>query len=689
MKSYRTDEIRNLVLLSHGGAGKTSLTEALLFNSGAINRLGRVEDSNTTSDYEPEEQRRRISINVSLIPVEVAGHKVNLIDTPGYADFVGEVCSGIRAADAALVVIDAAAGVEVGTAQAWKYAEDAGLTRLIFVNKMDRDNADFLRALSQVQTAFGNHCVALQLPIGATDAFQGVVDLLALKARLGVKGELGEVPEDLAAEAQRQREKLVEAIAETDDELLSRYLEGEEIGQEELRAGLRTAVAMGRVVPVLAGSALQNKAIIPLAESLVELVPPPGNQDPIKVINPITQADGELATQAGGPLVAQVFKTTADPYVGQLSLFRVYSGTLTSNSEVWNVNRGRAERIGQLFVMRGKNQENATELVAGDIGAVAKLAETATGDTLCHRDQPWLRPPIEFPPSPFGQAVYPHTKADLDKMGNALSRLVEDDPTLRVRRDSDTSETLIYGIGEAHLEVATEKAKRKFGVDLLLQTPKVSYKETIALPAQAEYKHKKQTGGHGQYAHVLIRLEPMSRGNGFEFAETVVGGAVPRNYIPAVEKGVRAAIQEGVVANYPVIDVKVTLYDGSFHPVDSSDMSFQIAGNMAFKKGMAQAHPTLLEPIMMLRVVVPEAFMGDVIGDLNSKRARVLGMTPEDGHSVIEAQIPLAEALHYATDLRSLTQGRGSYSVEFDHYEDVPAHIAQKIVDEAKKAEKA
>jgi len=686
MKDYKTEDIRNVVLIGHGGTGKTTLAEAMLFASGAINRLGRVEEGTTTSDFDPDEVKRTISINLAPLPCEWKNRKINVIDAPGYADFVGEMKAAIRAADAAVVLVDASAGVEVGTEHSWAFADETSLPRAVLIDRMDRENADFAQALSQVQSFFGKRCVALQIPVGAQSSFSGVVDVLAMKAYSGEKGTEGAVPDSLSDQAARHREQLVEAVAETDDELLTKYLDGTELTAEELTRGLRTGIASGAIVPVLVGAAAKNIGTAPLLNTVADYFPSPKDRPPIKVNNASTGQEEEIKADPAGPLAALVFKTTADPYVGKLTYLRVYSGVLKGDSSAWNSNKAAAERIGQLFVARGKAQEPVPQLVAGDIGALAKLAETSTGDTLATKERPLVLPPITFPAPAYSAAVHPKTKADLDKMGNALSRIIEEDPTLRVRRDGDTNETILSGLGEPHLEVTVEKIQRKFGVGLELTTPKVPYKETITAPSTSEYTHKKQTGGHGQYARVAIKLEPLPRGSGFQFEDKVVGGSVPKTYIPAVEKGVSEAMREGVIARYPLVDVKVTLYDGKEHPVDSSEMAFKLAGSAALKQGVNQGKPILVEPIVNLRVTVPEANTGDAMGDLNSKRAKVLGVSPQDGYSVIEAQVPLAEVQHYATDLRSITQGRGHYALEFDHYEEVPAHLAQKIIDKAKEA---
>ena len=688
MQRYGTEQMRNVVLLSHSGAGKTSLSEAMLYNARAITRLGKADQGNTTSDYDPEEVRRKISIYLSLLPCDWKGFKVNLIDTPGYADFLSEVKSAVRVAEGAVIVVCAASGVEVGTEQGWNYAEEQGLARLVFVNKMERENADFFRTVAELQARFGRRCLPVELPIGSEQDFRGVVDLVTMKAYTGPQWQEGEIPEELVSQAGEFREKLVEAVAETDDALIAKYLEGEELSEEEIRRGLRVATLGGQVVPILVGSALENRGVASVLDAICDYLPSPRDRGQVVAQNPSTGEEERIDPDPSAPLAALVFKTSADPYVGKLTYLRVYSGTIYSDSTGWNSARERAERIGQLYVLRGKAQEPVPHLIAGDIGAVAKLAETSTGDTLSGRDHPLSLPAIEFPAPVLSVAVHPKTKADLDKMGSALGRLTEEDLSLKVHRELDTMETILSGLGEVQLEVAAEKMLRKFGVDVRMQTPKVPYKETITVTTKAEYKHKKQTGGHGQYGHVFLELEPLPRGAGYEFGDRVVGGVVPKNYIPAVEKGVAEALQEGVQAGYPVVDIKVKLYDGSYHSVDSSDMSFKIAGSHALRKGLSQGQPVLLEPIMNMRITVPEGFTGDVIGDLNSKRARVLGMSPEEGLNVIEAQAPLAEVIRYAIDLRSITQGRGSYQMEFSHYEEVPAHIAQKIIADREKAKR-
>ncbi|PKB66572.1 MAG: translation elongation factor G [SAR202 cluster bacterium Io17-Chloro-G3] len=673
MAQMDTQHFRNIALVAHSGAGKTTVTEAVLMATQTISRLGKVDDGTTTSDYEPEEIRRHSSISTSLAPCVWGSNKINVIDTPGYPDFIGEVISGLKAADAAILVVAAHAGVEVGTEEAWRLCQELGLPVIIFINKMDRENADFGQALKHVQDSFGSKCTAIQIANGSEQNFLGMIDLKNLPA---------EVPSAVSGEVEQLRDRLVEAVAETDENLTMKFLEGEEISQEELTAALRQAVLSGKFVPVLGGSAANSVGITELLNAVVDLLP-----SPLEARLPNFESEGkeiELSTNSDGPLAALVFKTTADPYVGTLSYLRVFSGTLKSDSQVWNSTKGLGERIGQLFALRGKNQEQRDSLITGDIGAVAKLSSTSTGDTLAQRESSGILEPLSFPDTIYTSAISPKGKADFDKMSSALARLVEEDPTLRLRRDLDTAETLLDAMGDTHIDVAVEKAKRKFGVDLEAALPKVSYKETIKASTKVEYKHKKQSGGHGQYAHVMIRLEPLPRGGGFEFGSKVVGGNVPKEYIPAVEKGVGKSLQGGALAGYPIVDIKAILYDGSSHPVDSSGMSFEIAGSFALRQGVADASPILLEPIVRLRVTVPDSFTGEVMGDLNGKRARILGMTPQSGVTLIEAEVPQAEVLRYSADLRSVSQGRGRFSVEFVRYDEVPAHLTQKIVDETK-----
>jgi elongation factor G len=682
MQNYCPEGIRNVILLSHSGAGKTSLCEAMLFTAGAISRKGTVDEGTTTSDYEPDEVKHHMSINLSLLPCQWKGTKINLIDTPGYADFVGEVKAGIRVAEGGIVVVCASSGVEVGTELVWEYAAEEGIPSLVFINKMDRENANFYRTLEQLQHQLGERCLPIQLPIGSSTDFQGIVDLITMKAYSGAQQQEGEMPSSEEGEAQSFREKLVEAVAEINDELMFKYLDGRGISTEEIRCVLQEGVKRGKIVPILTGTALQSVAISHLLDAICCYLPSPKEAGEVVATNPITQETEAIDPNGDSSFTARVFKTTTDPYVGKVSYFRVHSGSIYSNSQVWNATKGQAERVGQLFTLRGKTQQAVPQLIAGDIGATAKLAVTGTGDTLSSREHPLILTPIEFPRPIFSVALHPKTKADVDKLGAILPKLMEEEPTLQVHKEPDTGETILSAMGDSQVEVVTERMQHKFGVEVKVEPPKVPYKETISIPVKVEYKHKKQTGGHGQYGHVFLELEPLPRGSGFEFIGKIVGGAISKKYIPAVEKGVVEALQEGVVARYPVVDLRVTLYDGSEHAVDSSDISFKIAGAHAGKKGLSLGQPILLEPIMHLFVAVPGDLTGDTINDLNTKRARVLGVRPQDGIQVIEAQVPLAEILHYTIDLRSIAQGRGNYTTEFDHYEEVPSYLAQKIIEQ-------
>jgi elongation factor G len=685
MKEYQTERLRNIALLSHGSAGKTSLAEAMLFNTGAINRLGRVDEGTTVSDYDEEEVRRRISLSTSVVPCEWDGHKINVLDTPGYLDFVGEVKGAVRVADGALILLDAASGVEVGTDLVWGYADEQNLPRLVFINKMERENANFKSCLDALKEKFEADFIPIQLPIGSQDDFDGVVDLIALKSYLGPKSEEGESPASLQGEIDNYRLQLVEAAAESEDELIVKYLEGEELTEEEIRRGLKARIADGSVVPVLCGSATANVGVQPLLQAIIEFLPSPAEAGEIVGTNPATGEKETLEPNELSPLAVLAFKNLADPYVGKLTYFRVYSGLMESDSRVFNSRSGEMERIGQLYILRGKDQIPTDRIRPGDIGAVAKLGNTSTGDTLCDKGHPVVLAPPIFPRPVFSVAVHPKTKSDLDKMSTTLARLVEEDPTLQVARELSTNETILSGMGESHVDIAARRLQQKFGVNITTSVPKVPYRETITKTASAQGRHKKQTGGRGQFGDVFVRFEPLPRGSGFEFVDEIRGGAVPSSYIPAVEKGLREIMEKGVLASYPTTDFRAALYDGSFHTVDSSEIAFKLAAHLAFKKGIPDAGPVLLEPIMNFTINIPEEFTGDVLGDLNSKRARVQGMDQQRGIAIITAQAPLAEMQRYATDLRSITQGRGIYTMEFSHYEEVPTHVAQKIIEEAKR----
>jgi elongation factor G len=678
MRHYPADRIRNVGLFGHGGSGKTSLAEALLFDTKAVNRLGSVEEGNTVCDFDPDETKRHISVSLAVAPVEWRDSKINVVDCPGYADFRGDVVSTMRVVDGAIIVVDASAGVEVGTEQVWRLAEQNDLPRMVFVNRMDRENADFTDALASLRNSFGKAIAPVQFPIGHDKNFKGIVDLLTETAYCFHDNHDGgfesqPIPEELAEQVHYFRQQLVESIAEQDEELMMRYLEDEHIGTDELIVALEQCVEHGTVVPVLCGAATSNRGIQPLLDGIVDFFPDSSKKT-------FATSDGDaLHTSDGGKLQAFVFKTLADPHVGRVSYFRVISGTAKSNSTTNNSSQGKQERLGQLFYMRGKEHINTDAVDAGDIGAVNKLSDTITGDTLADDASLAPLPPISFPEPSYRAAVTPKTKADLDKLGQALGRIVEEDPSLHLERDPVTSDAVLSGLGEPHVSIAIERMTRRYGVNVNTGLPHVAYRETISGKCVSEYKHKKQTGGAGQYGHVFIQLEPIDTGH-FEFAEKVVGGSVPKNYFQAVEKGVREAMEAGPIAGYPVVNVRATLTDGSYHAVDSNEMAFKIAAKEAFKKGVLQSTPVLLEPVVTLCVTVPEQYTGDVMSDLNSKRAHVSGMQPgNDGVTTIEAYAPEAELLRYATDLRSITQGRGSYTTVFDHYQPVPQHIVEQV----------
>ena len=681
MQVYDTQHIRNVILMGHGGVGKTSLSEAALFVSGATTRLGSVEDGNTTSDFDEDEHKRKFSINMTVIPVEWEDHKINFIDTPGYADFISEVVSASTAADAALVVVDAVAGPEVGTDRTWQIADRRSLPRMIVINRMDRENADFEGVLAACQRRWGHRVAPLQLPIGAHHSFEGVIDLLAMKAYMGPDAAEADVPEDSRAEAETLRASLIETIVENDDVLMDKYFSDQALTREELNSVLHKAVARGQVVPVLVTSARELSGIRRMLHRLVEVAPSPG-----EVPAPKSEGGVELAVDASAPLTIQVFKTSADPFVGRLSYLRVHSGTLVPES-VHNVTKDLEERVAAVAVPRGSHQEQVPELHAGDIGVVTKLAHTTTGDTLTLKGHDVQLPEIVFPNPVFSMAVHPTSKAGVDKLGPSLQRLLEEDPGLRLTRDAGTNETILSGLGDAHLDVTVERLRHKFHVDVELTTPRVPYRETVGKKGLADYTHKKQTGGHGQYARVAIEVHPLGRGEGLKFSEKIYGGSVPREFVPAVDKGIHEAARDGVVAGFELTDCEVVLTDGKHHPVDSSEMAFKLAASQALKEAVADAAPTLLEPVMRIRIMAPEDHAGDVVSDLNTKRARIHGITPDGAMSIVDAEVPLAEVQHYAADLRSLTQGRGGFELEFDHYGEVPNQIAQKVIADGKTAD--
>lgn len=688
MKKHSIDTIRNVALVGHGGTGKSSLAEAILYTTGAISRLGRVDDGSCTSDFDPDEVHRKISINASVLPCEWKNTKINLIDTPGYPDFIGDVIGSLRAVEAALLFVDGTGSIEVGTETGWDLATEAGLTKLLFVNKLEKENSDFFRTLEALRSKFGTSVAALQIPIGSEDKFVGVVDLLTHKAYKWENGKISsvEIPEDMQDRISSLREALIESVAEMDDALMEKYFDQGTLSDEEVAKGLEIGVRSGKVVPVLCGSAMKMVGLDTLLDFIVSSVPSPAMLPPVEGKNP---SGGEEKRSPDDSFCSLVFKTMADPYVGKLTYFRVFSGTIKSDSHVFNANRQREERIGQVYAVQGKTQEAVPDVGPGDIGAVAKLQDTSTGDTLCDKAKPIILNAIQFPDPVHSVAVRAKTKADEDKLGPALGKLAEEDPTFRVNRDTDVGQTLMSGTGETHLDIMVERLRRKFGVEVETEIPKIAYRETITGKAEAQGRHKKQTGGRGQFGDCWLRLEAQPRGAGYEYVDAIVGGAIPRQFIPSVDKGVREAMIGGGLAGYPVVDVKVTCYDGSFHTVDSSDIAFQLAGRMGFRAAMEKAGPVLLEPIMEIEVIVPEEFMGDVIGDLNSKRGRVAGMEPiGGGRQKIKAQVPQGEILRYSIDLRSIARGRGRFSAKFSHYEEVPAHAAQQIIAEAEKSRK-
>jgi elongation factor G len=691
MSHKAADRIRNVALIGHRGAGKTSLHEALLFEAGVVNRLGSVEDGTTTSDYEPDEQEREMSIGATVSSFDHDGRKINLIDTPGDPSFIADTVASLRVADAAVVVVNGVMGVEVHTDRLWQRADREGLARLVFVNMLDRERADFFRALESLQHAFGNHVVATEIPIGSEHEIRGVIDLIDMKAFVAQGEERGapepqDIPEELQAQAQEYREKLMDEVAENSDELMERYLEGEDIDHDEIVTVLKRGVTDGKIFPVTCGVATKNLGTTRLLEALVEDLPSPAMRGPVSALD----AEGEeieIAPEEDGELIAYVFKTLADPYAGRLNLFRVYSGVLTGDSQVNNVTQRAKERIGQILIPRGKEHEQTDELGAGDIGAVAKLKETRAGDVLADKDTRMSVAPLDLPAPVMAFAFEAKTKGDEDKGASAIRRLEEEDPTLDVHRDQQTGEQIIAGLTQIHVEVIVDRMKSRFGAEIELHPPRVPYLEAIRKSAKAHGRYKKQTGGRGQFGDCHIEIAPTAAGTGFEFVDEIKGGAIPKGFIPAVEKGIAEAMQHGILAGYPVKDLQVRLYDGQYHRVDSSENAFKVAGSMAFKEAMEHADPVLLEPIMLLTVSVPEDVVGDVVGDLNSRRGRPLGMEAKGTVTEIKAEVPMAEVLDYARDLRQITGGRGDYTMEFARHEEIPSHLAQKVISEVKSEE--
>lgn len=682
MKEYATEYLRNIALVAHGGAGKTSLSEALLYHTGAINRMGKVEEGNTVSDFEEEEIRRVQSLSTGVVPIEFADHKLNILDTPGFMDFVGEAISALWVVEGAVLLVDSVAGVEVGTEVMWSYCQEFNLPRFVVISKLDRENANFKQVLDSLSVLSGDTTfIPVQIPMGEKQDFAGVIDLFKMAARAAEGKAEQEIPEQYAAAAEEGRVALIEASAEGDDALLEKYLEGEQLTASEISRGFRLAVAAGTFVPVFVTAATAGTGVVPLLEAMLELIPPPAEA-------PERTAEGsageeELSASDAGPLAAYVWKTTADPFVGRMTYLRVFSGTLSSDSRAWNQAKREEERLGQLHLMRGKEQLSVANLHAGDIGVVSKLGETQTGDTLSDKGHPLTLPSPEYPNALYSVAVNPKTQADSAKISSVLSRLSEEDPTLSWHQEPSTNETILQGMGDQHIDVAIRKAEAKFQVGLETEVPEVPYRETITKVGSSQYRHKKQTGGAGQFAEVHMRVEPLEEGD-YEFVNEVFGGRISSGFMPAIEKGVKGVMKGGVVSGHPIEKVKVAITDGKEHPVDSKAVAFETAGREAFKLAVRDAGPVMLEPVVNLRITVPEANMGDVLGDLNTRRARVQGMESERGKSVVTAQVPLAEVQRYTSDLRSMTGGRGVFTMEFSHYENVPPHIAEELIARSK-----
>ena len=681
MKQYPIEKIRNVCILAHGGAGKTSLTEAMLKFAGASDRFGKVADGTTVTDFDPEEIKRQISINTAVATFEFNNCKFNILDTPGYFDFVGEIVEGVRVADAAVIVLSGKSGVSVGAEKSWAYCEAKNMPRIMFINKMDDENADFQKVVEQMRDTFGKQIAPFQVPIIDGGKMVGFADPVNMVAKMFQDGPPREepIPDSIMSEVEPIREMILESVAETDEELMEKFFGGEEFTPDEIKTALKKGVRDGSIVPALCGSALTNKAIGVLLESIISYLPSPADA------NPEVDVDGnEIACDPSGAPAALVFKTIADPFVGKLSYFKVISGELKADSSIYNPRAGSLEKIGKLYYVFGKKQIETDKVTAGDIAAVAKLQYTKTSDTLCSKEKPVTLQGIEFPEANLSLAIVPKAKGDEEKISSGLTKLLDEDQTFKIENNTETHQMIISGVGELHLDVIISKLKSKFGVDVELSEPKVPYRETIRKRVEVEGKHKKQSGGHGQYGHVKIVFEP-GETEGLTFEEKVFGGAVPKNYFPAVEKGLQDSILHGILAGYPVVNLKATLIDGSYHPVDSSEMAFKMAASIAYKKGMEDAQPVLLEPIGHLEVEVPSANMGDVMGDINKRRGRVLGMNPiGKGLEQVVAEVPMSEMHKYATDLRSMTQARGSFTFKFERYEEAPAPVAQKVIEDSK-----
>ena len=687
MKNYPTKNIRNILLLGHGGSGKTTLVEAMAFNAGAIDRMGRIDEGNTLSDFDNEEKRRMFSISSSVIPIEYGGHKLNIIDTPGYFDFVGESAAALEVADAVIIVVDALAGVQVGTEKAIEMLRQADVPAFIVVNKIDRENAKIGKVVEELKASFGNKIVPFIQPWGEGSEMRGIVNIVDMTGRERKDNRCfdAEVPADLIKVLEPYREMIMESVAQTSEDLMEKYFDGEELTTEEIHHGLRQGVLAGDLVPVMSASAVQNIGVETIENMIIDYLPSPDEGNEVGGIDPRDSKEIERPISNDAPFSARVFKTVVDPFVGKLSIFKVMGGTLNSSTEIIDANQDAKVKANHIYVLRGNKQIEVDSLVAGDIGAFSKLTDVKTGDTLCDPADPIVYPPIDFQKPVISMAIDAKDKGSIDKLSTGLHRLIEEDPTITVTRNKETKQTVISGIGEMQLEIISNKLKQKFDVDVELSPMKVPYRETIKKSADAEGKHKKQSGGSGQYGHVFVKFEPMPDPNDdFHFVDKVVGGAVPRNFIPAVEKGLEDCMQHGVLAGYPVTGVQATLYDGSYHPVDSDEMSFKMAAALAYREGMKKANPVILEPIYSLKITVPEEYMGDVMGDLNKKRGRIMGMEPAvGGLQVITAEAPLSELEKYATELRSMTQARGEFEMTFARYEEAPASVSEKVIADA------
>ncbi|MBX5467820.1 MAG: elongation factor G [Firmicutes bacterium] len=685
-RAFPLEKTRNIGIMAHIDAGKTTTTERILFYTGRVHKLGEVHEGTATMDWMVQEQERGITITSAATSCQWRDCRINIIDTPGHVDFTVEVERSLRVLDGAIAVFDAKGGVEPQSETVWRQADKYHVPRIAYVNKMDIVGADYARCIDQIRTRLGANPVAIQWPVGVEDTFRGIVDLVRMEAYfylddLGTRGEYEPIPDDLQEVAQARRQMLLEALAEVDDAFMEKYLEGEAVTADEIRAVLRKGTLSGQLVPVLCGASYRNKGVQPLLDAVVDYLPSPLDIGAVRGHDPETGEEIVREVSDEAPFSALAFKIMSDPFVGKLAYFRVYSGTLTAGSYVYNVTKGRRERIGRILRMHANHREEIDAVYTGDIVAAVGLKDTTTGDTLADEQHPILLESMQFPEPVISVAIEPKTKADQDKMGMALGRLAEEDPTFRMHTDPETGQTIISGMGELHLEIIVDRLLREFKVQANVGKPQVAYKETIRKAVEAEGKFIRQTGGRGQYGHVWIRLEPLEPGQGFEFVNKIVGGVVPKEYVPAVENGIREAMETGVLAGYPTIDVRATLYDGSYHEVDSSEMAFKIAASLAFKAAAQKANPVLLEPIMAVEVVVPEEYMGDVIGDLNARRGRIEGMEPRPGGvQVIRGQVPLAEMFGYATDLRSRTQGRGTYTMQFSHYEEAPRHVTEQVI---------